>query len=87
MQGSLAGSRPVAARGFEPQPDGDGLIPRTCPFDTLARSPTALVCGVDLDYVDGTLEVLRCRSLDPRLDPASDRCCVRVLQTGEATTR
>jgi predicted ArsR family transcriptional regulator len=73
----------LAGRGFEPQSDDQGLTLRNCPFDALARSHTAVVCGVNLDYVTGVLDGLRCRTAQARLDPAADRCCVRVA--AEAT--
>ncbi|SFC76998.1 Predicted transcriptional regulator, ArsR family [Nocardioides terrae] len=68
----------LAGRGFEPSADDDGLVLRNCPFDALARQHTALVCGLNHDYVDGVLEGLDARSLHARLDPADDRCCVRL---------
>jgi len=68
----------LAERGFEPTPDGDGLVLRNCPFDALARQHTALVCGLNHDYVDGVLEGLDASTLRARLDPADDRCCVRL---------
>lgn len=71
----------LAARGFEPHADDEGLTLRNCPFDALARSHTALVCGVNLDYVGGVLDGLGCRAAQARLDPAPDRCCVRVFAT------
>ena len=51
----------LAARGFEPHRDDGGLTLRNCPFDALARSHTALVCGVNLDYVGGVLDGLGCQ--------------------------
>jgi predicted ArsR family transcriptional regulator len=68
----------LAGRGFEPTPDDDGLVLRNCPFDALARAHTALVCGVNRDYVGGVLDGLGCRHTTARLDPGPDRCCVRV---------
>jgi predicted ArsR family transcriptional regulator len=68
----------LAGRGFEPHQDEHGLSLRNCPFDALARSHTALVCGVNLDYVGGVLDGLGCRTAHARLDPAPDRCCVTV---------
>jgi predicted ArsR family transcriptional regulator len=68
----------LASRGFEPQRSGDGLVLRNCPFDALAREHTALVCGVNHDYVGGVLDGLGCHRTTARLDPAPDRCCVRV---------
>jgi predicted ArsR family transcriptional regulator len=68
----------LAARGFEPTRVGEGLVLRNCPFDALARDHTALVCGVNRDYVGGVLDGLGCRHTAARLDPGPDRCCVRV---------
>jgi predicted ArsR family transcriptional regulator len=68
----------LEARGYEPTRDGDTLVLRNCPFDALARDHTALVCGVNRDYVDGVLDGLDCRHTSARLDPGPDRCCVRV---------
>jgi predicted ArsR family transcriptional regulator len=68
----------LAERGFEPTRVGDGLVLRNCPFDALAREHTALVCGVNHDYVGGMLEGLGCAHTSARLDPGPERCCVRV---------
>ncbi|HEY3529144.1 MAG TPA: helix-turn-helix domain-containing protein [Nocardioides sp.] len=77
--GELARSADVLAdRGYEPTRVGDGLVLRNCPFDALAREHTALVCGVNHDYVGGVLDGLGCDHTSARLDPGPDRCCVRV---------
>jgi predicted ArsR family transcriptional regulator len=68
-------------RGFEPTRVGEGLELRNCPFDALARAHTALVCGVNRDYVGGVLDGLGCDHTSARLDPGPDRCCVRVEET------
>lgn len=71
----------LAGRGFEPAADPDGLILRNCPFDALARQHTALVCGLNHDYVGGVLDGLDCHTLRARLDPGEDHCCVRLDAT------
>jgi predicted ArsR family transcriptional regulator len=76
----------LAARGFEPHRVDEGLVLRNCPFDSLAREHTALVCGVNHDYVAGVLEGLGCSQTCARLDPGRDRCCVRVEATGASTS-
>src|SRR3954452_19280815 len=75
----------LAERGFEPHPVDDGLVLRNCPFDALATRHTALVCGVNLDYVAGVLDGLGCTRTSARLDPGADRCCVRVEDTESAS--
>jgi predicted ArsR family transcriptional regulator len=71
----------LASRGFEPSQVGDGLVLRNCPFDALAREHTALVCGVNRDYVGGVLDGLGCARTSARLDPGPERCCVRVEES------
>jgi predicted ArsR family transcriptional regulator len=71
----------LAERGFEPYRVDDGLELRNCPFDALARSHTALVCGVNHDYVAGVLDGLGCTETCARLDPGPGRCCVRVEES------
>jgi predicted ArsR family transcriptional regulator len=71
----------LAGRGFEPTLVDDGLVLRNCPFDALAREHTALVCGVNRDYVGGVLDGLGCEHTAARLDPGPDRCCVRVEES------
>jgi predicted ArsR family transcriptional regulator len=68
----------LAERGYEPSRTDDALVLRNCPFDALAREHTALVCGINRDYVEGVLDGLGCDHSCARLDPAPDRCCVRV---------
>ncbi|HET8604484.1 MAG TPA: helix-turn-helix domain-containing protein [Marmoricola sp.] len=68
----------LADEGFEPSREQDDLVLRNCPFDSLARRHPELVCGINLDYVGGVLEGLGCGHAHPCLDPAPDRCCVRV---------
>ena len=65
--------------GFEPRPSGrDELILANCPFHTLAQEFSDLVCGMNLQLMEGVHSQLRVRDeeLRPRLDPAAGRCCV-----------
>lgn len=68
----------LADEGYEPRVDERTVSLRNCPFDVLAKEQTALVCGVNLDFVCGALEGLGCTGVTARLDPGTDRCCVRV---------
>jgi predicted ArsR family transcriptional regulator len=70
----------LAGRGFEPRRTGDALELGNCPFDALARDHTALVCGVNLDYVSGVVDGAGCCAARAELDPGPDRCCVRVRE-------
>lgn len=73
----------LAGCGFEPSCGPDGVTLRNCPFDALAQEHTALVCRLNHDYVGGVIEGLGCQSLEARLDPAADRCCVRLVPVSD----
>jgi len=64
--------------GYEPRADPGGLTLANCPFHALAQDYTDLVCGMNLDLVDGLLAGLGPANLEARLDPAPGRCCVTV---------
>lgn len=66
-------------RGYEPRVDDrdEELVLANCPFDRLARDHTELVCGLNLALVEGAVEGLG-GGVEPRLDPAPGRCCVRA---------
>jgi predicted ArsR family transcriptional regulator len=68
----------LAEHGYEPRADPDGLTLANCPFHALAQDYTDLVCGMNLDLVDGLLAGLGPANLEARLNPAPGRCCVTV---------
>jgi predicted ArsR family transcriptional regulator len=70
----------LAGLGYEPRADPDGLTLANCPFHALAQDYTDLVCGMNLDLIDGLLAGLGQGDLEARLDPAPGRCCVTVRQ-------
>jgi predicted ArsR family transcriptional regulator len=68
----------LATEGFEPRREDSDVCLRNCPFDALATEHTALVCGVNLDFVAGVLDGLGCSSARARLQPDPEHCCVRI---------
>jgi predicted ArsR family transcriptional regulator len=68
----------LAADGYEPRRDGEGITLANCPFHALAREATDLVCGMNRAYLGGVLDGVGASGLDARLDPAPGRCCVRL---------
>jgi predicted ArsR family transcriptional regulator len=72
-------------QGFDPEPQshdgGHGVLLRNCPFDRLAREHTDLMCGMNHALVRGLLEGMHVDDLEAILDPAPDRCCVRLAGT------
>jgi predicted ArsR family transcriptional regulator len=68
----------LARHGYEPRPADDGIELANCPFDTLARDHTELVCGLNESLIGGVLEGLGCSGLEARLEPQPGMCCVRM---------
>lgn len=67
----------LAAYGFEPVSDPDGIIRlRNCPFHALAESHRGLICGMNLSLMQGVIDGLRARGVEAVLDPKPGLCCV-----------
>ncbi|WP_456856807.1 hypothetical protein [Geodermatophilus sp. SYSU D00691] len=62
--------------GYEPRPDGDGVLLANCPFHTLAATHPELVCGMTLDLLAALLDARGEAGLHGRLEPGPGRCCV-----------
>ena len=67
-------------QGYEPEDDADsGIRLGNCPFHRLAEAHRELVCGMNLDYLEGFLDGLGPGGgLTASLEPEPGYCCVRV---------
>lgn len=65
--------------GFEPRLVDGEIVLGNCPFHSLARQFTDLVCGMNLHLMTGVRSRLGVRDdlLQPRLQPEDGLCCVR----------
>jgi predicted ArsR family transcriptional regulator len=68
----------LSAHGYEPERHEETITLENCPFHALAEQHRDLICGMNLDVVDGVLEGTAATHLQARLDPAPGRCCVTV---------
>jgi predicted ArsR family transcriptional regulator len=68
----------LARYGYEPRATDDGVVLANCPFHHLAQTYTELVCGMNLDLIDGVLDRLCPGRLQARLDPGPNHCCVAI---------
>ncbi|MGX1792757.1 helix-turn-helix transcriptional regulator [Microbacterium sp. NPDC055312] len=72
----------LTAQGFEPRReadgDGDAVILSNCPFDSLAREHTELVCSANLSLLRGVLDGLHCDHMRALGEPHAGRCCVAI---------
>jgi predicted ArsR family transcriptional regulator len=79
--GAAAGSLATVLEesGYEPRPDGGGLVLGNCPFHRLAQQHTETVCQLNLQLLRGAAAGSDDRRTALVLDPGADRCCVRVV--------
>ena len=68
----------LAGQGYEPRLEDDTVLLANCPFDALARTHTALVCGLNRAFVQGVADGLGCDGLHARLEPEPGHCCVKA---------
>lgn len=68
----------LASQGYEPQVGADAVVLSNCPFDTLAKKHTDLVCGINRDFVQGVAEGLGCDQVAACLEPEPGQCCVKA---------
>ena len=72
----------LGSQGYEPQVTEDTVVLANCPFDALAQKHTALVCGLNRDFVQGVAEGLGCDGVAACLEPEPGRCCVTARAEG-----
>jgi predicted ArsR family transcriptional regulator len=70
--------RVLEEQGFEPRLEGPEVVLANCPFHTLAREHTELVCGMNLHLLEGVLEGVPASGLTALLRPQAGACCVRL---------
>ncbi len=68
----------LAGLGYEPRQESTGLRLVNCPFHALAQQHTALVCGVNRDFVQGLLDAMGRDDVSACLTPTPGQCCVTV---------
>ena len=68
----------LTAQGYQPYRDGADVRLRNCPFGILAHRHPPLICGMNLALVEGLLDGAAATSLEARLDPRPEECCVAI---------
>lgn len=65
--------------GYLPQADADGRVAlRNCPFHSVAKDHLEVVCGLNLQLVEGVLDGSSTPGAHAELSPSQGRCCVLV---------
>jgi predicted ArsR family transcriptional regulator len=73
-------------QGFEPTRTGSEVRLRNCPFDTISKEHTDLICGMNLSLAQGLLTGLQAEGVEVCLDPQPGMCCV-ALSAGRRSRR
>lgn len=68
----------LANQGYEPRAEDDVLVLANCPFDSLAKDHTDLVCGLNHSFVQGVADGLGCQDVRACLEPEPGQCCVKI---------
>ncbi|MEO6606308.1 MAG: hypothetical protein ABIN55_11885 [Aeromicrobium sp.] len=71
----MAGSA-LAEHGYEPRALPHRIELVNCPFHSLAREHTEMVCGMNLALIDALVGASAPETLSCSLEPHADRCCV-----------
>ncbi|KUI40789.1 ArsR family transcriptional regulator [Mycobacterium sp. GA-1199] len=65
--------------GYLPQSDTEGCITlRNCPFHSVAKDHLEVVCGLNLQLVEGVIDGSSAPGARAELSPRQGRCCVLV---------
>jgi predicted ArsR family transcriptional regulator len=64
--------------GYETEAEDGTVTLSNCPFRAMAEEDTELVCGMNLNLLEGLVEGLEVTGTVVRLDPAPGRCCVTL---------
>ena len=67
----------LADHGFEPRVEDGTVLLANCPFDSLAKAHTSLVCGINRAFVQGVADGVGC-GLTACLEPEPGLCCVKA---------
>lgn len=81
LPGSPSLSDVLANQGYQPRTEDAALVLTNCPFDSLAREHTALICGLNCSFVQGITEGLGRDEVTARLEPRLGHCCVTIRST------
>lgn len=73
----------LAEFGFEPRMEDDVIRLGNCPFHALAAQHAELVCGMNLDLLDGVVDGIGATGYRADLDPEDGYCCVRLRPSGD----
>jgi predicted ArsR family transcriptional regulator len=71
----------LVEQGYEPRVEPEQVVLANCPFDALVRDHTALVCGLNEEYVGGIVEGTGTTEWRACLQPEEGLCCVRLRPT------
>ncbi len=72
-------ARALRGLGYEPRIEGQQVVMANCPFRALTTDHGPLVCGMNLDLLDGMCDHVG--GLEAVLEPGTGACCVVLKKT------
>ena len=73
----------LTEEGYEATVEDGTVRLHNCPFHAVAEQERELMCGMNVELVQGMIEGMRAKGVAARLDPLPGHCCVQVsCQTG-----
>ncbi|MDQ3897190.1 MAG: transcriptional regulator [Actinomycetota bacterium] len=70
----------LARYGYEPRCDDGALRLKNCPFASLAEAHRTLVCGMNLNLVEGVVDGMGAHELEACRQSRPGECCVSVRE-------
>jgi predicted ArsR family transcriptional regulator len=70
----------LVEHGYEPRAVDRMVLLTNCPFHSLAKSHTQLVCQLNHAMLGAFVQLIAPESLEVRLEPGKDRCCVILTE-------
>jgi len=77
--------RVLAEHGYEPRPVDRTVLLTNCPFHTLAKSHTQLVCRLNHALLGAFVHAMAPNVLEARLQPGENGCCVTLTDVKGST--
>lgn len=77
----------LATVGYEPAVNSEGVVQlHNCPFHQAASEQVELVCGMNLEFIEGVCHGMATTRTQADLTPMQGKCCVSLRDTASTPT-
>ena len=78
LEGTAGLVATLTEAGYRPRPVSGRIELGNCPFEALTEGHGELICRANLALLEGILEGAGVSTMEARLEPGDDRCCVVI---------